>query len=106
LKNFFNKSFLKRISGVLPGKNLLGKGNFYISRVIKKKFKEEGGEDALSKSLRLKELDNFYADLNINRSIRKKQGLPCRGQRTHTNARTTRALNGFFSKRNKIKKKK
>lgn len=89
----------------MPGKILLSKGSFYISRVIKKKIKKEGIEDALSKSLRLKELDSFYIDLNNTRSIRKKQGLPCRGQRTHTNARTTKVLKGFFNKRKKIKKK-
>lgn len=37
-----------------------------------------------------------YVSISCYRGIRHSQGLPCRGQRTHGNARTVRRVGGFF----------
>ena len=40
-----------------------------------------------------------YVSISCYRGIRHSQGLPCRGQRTHGNARTVRRVGGFYQKK-------
>ena len=65
-----------------------------IREVIQRKYKVEGD---LRKeiSLNIKRL----IEINAYRGIRHKRGLPVRGQRTHTNARTRKGPRRVVSKR-------
>lgn len=45
-------------------------------------------------------------DIKLIRAIRYNQGLPVRGQRTHTNAKTVKKINKKFNKKKKIGRKK
>jgi small subunit ribosomal protein S13 len=65
-----------------------------IREVIQRRFKVEGD---LRKeiSMNIKRL----IDINAYRGIRHKRGLPVRGQRTHTNARTRKGPRRLVSKR-------
>lgn len=75
-----------------------------LLRYINKKIKIE-------QKLKLQDKQNLekLLEIKLTRGVRRNRGLPVRGQRTHTNAKTTKKLNGktnsFIKTKNKGKKK-
>ena len=65
-----------------------------IREVIQRRYKVEG-ELRKDTAMNIKRL----IDINCYRGIRHKRGLPVRGQRTHTNARTRKGPRRVVSKR-------
>jgi small subunit ribosomal protein S13 len=71
-----------------------------IRQVIDAGYKVEG-DLRRDVSMNIKRL----MDLNCYRGLRHKRGLPCRGQRTHTNARTRKGPRRGVMAKKKITKK-
>jgi small subunit ribosomal protein S13 len=68
-------------------KNQLNRLINYINKNIK--------IEQLLKKSKKDQFDNLL-NIKINRGIRRNLGLPVRGQRTHTNAKTCKKLKNFF----------
>ena len=57
----------------------------------------ENNEISVEGDLKRKQNDIFRAQMAIklNRAVRRRKGLPCRGQRTHSNGKTASKLGGI-----------
>jgi small subunit ribosomal protein S13 len=62
----------------------------------------------IEEKLKLKKKNHFdeLLTIKLTRAVRQTNGLPVRGQRTHTNAKTTKTLNGNKIPNNQIGRKK
>lgn len=62
----------------------------------------------IEEKLKLKKKNHFdeLLTIKLTRAVRQTNGLPVRGQRTHTNAKTTKRLNGNKIPNNQIGRKK
>ena len=62
----------------------------------------------IEEKLKLNKKTHFdeLLSIKLTRAVRQTNGLPVRGQRTHTNAKTTKRLNGNKNPNNKIGRKK
>lgn len=72
-----------------------------ILKKLNKKMKIE-------EKLKLKKKNHFedLLSIKLTRAVRQTKGLPVRGQRTHTNAKTIKRLNGNNIQNNRIGRKK
>nr|YP_010118078.1 ribosomal protein S13 [Phytophthora palmivora]QPN54128.1 ribosomal protein S13 [Phytophthora palmivora] len=93
INEFQSKKICKNI-GINPQITLNKLKNNHVNRLINYINKNLKIEQLLKKSKteRLNEL----VEIKSNRGIRQSQGLPVRGQRTHTNAKTSKKLKKIF----------
>nr|YP_010394131.1 ribosomal protein S13 [Phytophthora litchii]DAZ88139.1 TPA_asm: ribosomal protein S13 [Phytophthora litchii] len=93
INEFQSKKICKNI-GINPQITLNKLKNNHVNRLINYINKNLKIEQLLKKAKteRLNEL----VDIKNNRGIRQSQGLPVRGQRTHTNAKTSKKLKKIF----------
>lgn len=93
INKFQAKKICKNI-GINPQITLNKLKNNHVNRLITYINKNLKIEHLLKKSKteRLNEL----LEIKSNRGIRRSQGLPVKGQRTHTNARTSKKLQNIF----------
>ena len=93
INEFQSKKICKNI-GINPKITLNKLKNNHVNRLIiyiNKNLKVE----QLLKKLKNERL-NELVEIKSNRGIRQSQGLPVRGQRTHTNAKTSKKLKKIF----------
>ena len=93
INEFQSKKICKNI-GINPQITLNKLKNNHVNRLINYINKNLKIEQLLKKEKteRLREL----VEIKSNRGIRQNQGLPVRGQRTHTNAKTPKKLKKIF----------
>lgn len=93
INEFQSKKICKNI-GINPQINLNNLKNNHLNRIITYINKNLKVEQLLKqkKTERLNEL----VEIKSTRGIRQSQGLPVRGQRTHTNAKTSKKLKKIF----------
>lgn len=93
INEYQSKKICKNI-GINPQITLNKLKNNHVNRLINYINKNLKVEQLLrkSKTERLNEL----VEIKSNRGIRQSQGLPVRGQRTHTNARTSKKFKKIF----------
>nr|YP_010394760.1 ribosomal protein S13 [Phytophthora tubulina]DAZ89197.1 TPA_asm: ribosomal protein S13 [Phytophthora tubulina] len=93
INEFQSKKICKNI-GINPQITLNKLKNNHVNRLI----------DYINKNLKVEQLLKKYkieklnelVEIKSNRGIRQNQGLPVRGQRTHTNAKTSKKLKKKF----------
>jgi len=93
INKYQSKKICKNI-GINPQITLNKLKNNHVNRLvnyINKNLKIE----QLLKKLKIEKL-NGLIEIKSNRGIRQSQGLPVRGQRTHTNAKTSKKLKKIF----------
>ena len=103
INKFQSKKICKNI-GINPQTTLNKVKNNHVNRLI----------NYINKNLKveqfLKKLKNdrltMLLEIKNNRGIRQNQGLPVRGQRTHTNAKTSKKLKKNFTQKRFSKNKK
>nr|YP_010508001.1 ribosomal protein S13 [Phytophthora ilicis]UXG56338.1 ribosomal protein S13 [Phytophthora ilicis] len=96
INEFQSKKICKNI-GINPQITLNKLKNNHVNRLtgyINKNLKVE----QLLKKAKTERL-NELVDIKSNRGIRQSQGLPVRGQRTHTNAKTSKKIKKIFIKK-------
>jgi len=96
INKFQSKKICKNI-GVNPQITLNKLKNNHVNRLIIYINKNLKVEQLLKKST-TERLNNLI-DIKSNRGIRQSQGLPVRGQRTHTNAKTSKKIKKIFIKK-------
>ena len=98
--NEFQSNKICKNIGINPQITLNKLKNNHVNRLTNYINKHLKVEQLLKKSKteRLNEL----VEIKSIRGIRQSQGLPVRGQRTHTNAKTSKKLNFFFIKKGNI----
>nr|YP_010394799.1 ribosomal protein S13 [Phytophthora versiformis]DAZ89236.1 TPA_asm: ribosomal protein S13 [Phytophthora versiformis] len=97
INEFQSKKICKNI-GINPQITLNKLKNNHVNRLINYINKNLKVEQFLKK-LKIERL-NELKEIKSNRGIRQSQGLPVRGQRTHTNAKTSKKLKkNFIQKR-------
>lgn len=102
INKFQSKKICKNI-GINPKITINKLKSYQVNRLssyIKKNIKTE----RILKELKKKYINNLLESKNI-RGIRKRIGLPVRGQRTHSNAKTSKKFK-IYKKQNKYDKKK
>ena len=102
INEFQSKKICKNI-GINPQITLNKLKNNHVNRLtiyINKNLKVE----QLLKKLK-KERLNELIEIKSNRGIRQSQGLPVRGQRTHTNAKTSKKSKKKFMQKNSLRNK-
>lgn len=102
INEFQSKKICKNI-GINPQITLSKLKNNHVNRLITYINKNLKVEQILknSKTERLNEL----VEIKSNRGIRQSQGLPVRGQRTHTNAKTSKKIKKIFIKKRILRNK-
>ena len=109
INKYQSKKICKNI-GINPQITINKLKNNHVNRLIKYINKNIKIEQLLKKEK--KDRLNELLEIKINRGIRQSQGLPVRGQRTHTNAKTVRKFRTItvskkiVSKTKRLKKKK
>nr|YP_009420748.1 ribosomal protein S13 [Phytophthora nicotianae]ASO76741.1 ribosomal protein S13 [Phytophthora nicotianae]DAZ88923.1 TPA_asm: ribosomal protein S13 [Phytophthora nicotianae CJ01A1] len=93
INEFQSKKICKNI-GINPQITLNKLKNNHVNRLINYINKNLKVEQLLKK-LKTERL-NELVEIKSNRGIRQSQGLPVRGQRTHTNAKTSKKLKKIF----------
>lgn len=93
INEYQSKKICKNI-GINPQITLNKLKNNHVNRLVNYINKNLKVEQLLKKAKT--ERLNVLIDIKSNRGIRQSQGLPVRGQRTHTNARTARKLKQIF----------
>nr|YP_010394287.1 ribosomal protein S13 [Phytophthora cryptogea]DAZ88295.1 TPA_asm: ribosomal protein S13 [Phytophthora cryptogea] len=96
INEYQSKKICKNI-GINPQITLNKLKNNHVNRLINYINKNLKVEQLLKKTKteRLNEL----VEIKSNRGIRQSQGLPVRGQRTHTNAKTSKKLKQIFTQK-------
>lgn len=102
INEYQSKKICKNI-GINPQITLNKVKNNHVNRLINYINKNLKVEQLLKKAKteRLNEL----VDIKSNRGIRQSQGLPVRGQRTHTNAKTAKKLKKIFVQKKSVRNK-
>ena len=109
INRYQSKKICKNI-GINPQITINKLKNNHVNRLIKYINKNIKIEQLLKKEK--KDRLNELLEIKINRGIRQSQGLPVRGQRTHTNAKTVRKYRTItvskkiVNKTKRLKKKK
>jgi small subunit ribosomal protein S13 len=109
INRYQSKKICKNI-GINPQITINKLKNNHVNRLIKYINKNIKIEQLLKKEK--KDRLNELLEIKTNRGIRQSQGLPVRGQRTHTNAKTVRKFRTItvskkiVSKTKRLKKKK
>ena len=109
INKYQSKKICKNI-GINPQITINKLKNNHVNRLIKYINKNIKIEQLLKKEK--KDRLNELLEIKINRGIRQSQGLPVRGQRTHTNAKTVRKFRTItvskkiVNKTKRLKKKK
>ncbi len=109
INKYQSKKICKNI-GINPQITINKLKNNHVNRLIKYINKNIKIEQLLKKEK--KDRLNELLEIKINRGIRQSQGLPVRGQRTHTNAKTVRKFKTItvskkiVNKTKRLKKKK
>nr|WRY73374.1 ribosomal protein S13 [Phytophthora cinnamomi] len=93
INEYQSKKICKNI-GINPQITLNKLKNNHVNRLINYINKNLKVEQFLKKSKT--ERINELVEIKSNRGIRQSQGLPVRGQRTHTNAKTSKKLKKIF----------
>lgn len=93
INEFQSKKICKNI-GINPQITLTKLKKNHVNRLIVYINKNLKVEQVLKK-LKTEKLDELV-EIKSNRGIRQSQGLPVRGQRTHTNAKTSKKLKKIF----------
>ena len=93
INEFQSKKICKNI-GINPQITLNKLKNNHVNRIVNYINKNLKIEQLLKKSKN--ERLNELVEIKSNRGIRQSQGLPVRGQRTHTNAKTSKKLKKIF----------
>nr|YP_010394209.1 ribosomal protein S13 [Phytophthora cinnamomi]DAZ88728.1 TPA_asm: ribosomal protein S13 [Phytophthora cinnamomi var. cinnamomi]UXG55799.1 ribosomal protein S13 [Phytophthora cinnamomi]WRY73334.1 ribosomal protein S13 [Phytophthora cinnamomi]WRY73414.1 ribosomal protein S13 [Phytophthora cinnamomi]WRY73454.1 ribosomal protein S13 [Phytophthora cinnamomi] len=93
INEYQSKKICKNI-GINPQITLNKLKNNHVNRLINYINKNLKVEQLLKKSKT--ERINELVEIKSNRGIRQSQGLPVRGQRTHTNAKTSKKLKKIF----------
>nr|WGU20082.1 ribosomal protein S13 [Phytophthora sp. ML-2023a] len=93
INEYQSKKICKNI-GINPQITLNKLKNNHVNRLINYINKNLKVEQFLKK-LKTEKL-NELVEIKSNRGIRQSQGLPVRGQRTHTNAKTSKKLKKIF----------
>lgn len=93
INEFQSKKICKNI-GINPQITLNKLKKNHVNRLIKYINKNLKIEELLKKAKT--ERLNFLLEIKSNRGIRQNIGLPVRGQRTHTNAKTCKRLKNIF----------
>lgn len=102
INEFQSKQICKNI-GINPKITLNKLKNNHVNRLIvyiNKNLKVE----QLLKKLKNERLSELM-EIKTNRGIRQNQGLPVRGQRTHTNAKTSKKLKKIFIQKRILRNK-
>ena len=97
INEYQSKKICKNI-GINPQITINQLKNNHVNRVIKYINKNLNIEQILKK--KNKDRFNDLLEIKINRALRTSQGLPSRGQRTHTNAQTAKKNQKFFFNKN------
>jgi small subunit ribosomal protein S13 len=101
INKYQSKKICKNI-GVNPQITINKLKNNHINRLIKYIRKNIKIEQVLKKDK--KDQLNKLLEIKLHRGIRQSQGLPVRGQRTHTNAKTARKVRSIsVQKKNTLK---
>ena len=101
INKYQSKKICKNI-GINPQITINKLKNNHVNRLIKYINKNIKIEQLLKKDK--KDRLNELLEIKLNRGIRQSQGLPVRGQRTHTNAKTARKVRHIsIQKKNTIK---
>ncbi len=102
INEYQSKKICKNI-GINPQITLNKVKNNHVNRLINYINKNLKVEQLLKKTKteRLNEL----VEIKSNRGIRQSQGLPVRGQRTHTNAKTAKKLKKIFVQKKSVRNK-
>lgn len=102
INKYQSKKICKNI-GINPQITINKLKNNHVNRLIKYINKNIKIEQLLKKQK--KDRLNELLEIKLNRGIRQSQGLPVRGQRTHTNAKTVRKFRTMAFSKKKIFKK-
>ena len=102
INKFQSKKICKNI-GINPQITLNKLKNNHVNRLIFYINKNLKVEQFLKK--KKKERLNELIEIKSNRGIRHNQGLPVRGQRTHTNAKTSKKLKKIFIQKRVLRNK-
>lgn len=102
INEFQSKKICKNI-GINPQITLNKLKNNQVNRLINYINKNLKVEQFLKK-LKIERL-NELVEIKSNRGIRQSQGLPVNGQRTHTNAKTTKKLKKIFIQKRTLRNK-
>lgn len=102
--NNYQSQKICKIFGINPKINIIKIKKNQLNNLINYLNKNKKVEYFLKKEKK----ENFLKllDIKLIRSLRYNQGLPVRGQRTHTNAQTVKRLKKKLNKTNRIRKKK
>ena len=102
--NNYQSQKICKIFGINPKINIIKIKKNQLNNLINYLNKNKKVEYFLKKEKK----ENFLKllDIKLIRSLRYNQGLPVRGQRTHTNAQTVKRLKKKLKKNKKNKKKK
>ena len=101
--NKFQSNKICKNIGINPQITLNKLKNNHVNRLIiyiNKKLKVE----QILKKLKTERL-NELVEIKSNRGIRQSQGLPVRGQRTHTNSKTSKKLKKIFIQKRILRNK-
>lgn len=93
INKFQSKKICKNI-GINPQITINKLKNNHVNRLINYINKNLKVEQLLKK--KKTERLNMLLEIKSNRGIRQNQGLPVRGQRTHTNAKTSKKIKKIF----------
>jgi small subunit ribosomal protein S13 len=102
INEYQSKKICKNI-GINPQITINKLKNNHVNRLINYINKNIKIEQLLKQSK--KDRLNELLDIKSNRGIRLSQGLPVRGQRSHTNAKTVKKLKKIFIKKQPLSKK-
>lgn len=102
INKFQSKKICKNI-GINPQITLNKLKNNHVNRIINYINKNLKVEQLLKK--KKTERLNMLIDIKSNRGIRQNQGLPVRGQRTHTNAKTSKKIKKIFIQKRILRNK-
>jgi small subunit ribosomal protein S13 len=102
INKYQSKKICKNI-GINPQITINKLKNNHVNRLIKYINKNIKIEQLLKKEK--KDRLNELLEIKLNRGIRQSQGLPVRGQRTHTNAKTVRKYRTVTFSKKKFSKK-